>query len=51
MNITADGVLQFAKSLKGHTLQTIARKKEFIVDLRGNGLMYTPLSSGKAANS
>jgi hypothetical protein len=47
MNVTADDVLQFAKSLKGHTLQTIARKKDFVVDLRGNGLMYTPLSTRK----
>jgi hypothetical protein len=47
MNVTADDVLQFAKSLKGHSLQTIARKKEFIVDLHGDSLMYTPLSTRK----
>ena len=45
--VTASAILKFAESVIGKKLQTLHRKNYFSVEIQGDALIYTPLSTGK----
>ncbi len=45
--ITADELLTFARTLQGQILETTVRHETFTVDVVGDKIFYTPLSSQK----
>jgi hypothetical protein len=47
MQVDADNLIAFAKTLEGQILETRARKKQFTVRVSEKGMEYTPLSTGK----
>jgi len=45
--VTSDEIISFAQTLGGQILETNTRRNSFTVRVVGEGLEYTPLSSGK----
>jgi hypothetical protein len=46
--ISLNELRAYAKTLQGRTLTTAARKKEFAVEVKDNGLIYTPASTRRS---
>lgn len=45
--VSANDIIHFVRSIEGHELKTAAQNKAFTVRLTGDGVEYTPLSTGK----